>query len=264
MLKGVSLEVQPSETIVLLGPSGCGKTTLLKLINRLIEPDSGVIDIAGKTTKSIEDHILRRNIGYVIQDVGLLPHLTVKQNIELVNKIDQKLLSPTKLMELMELIGLSNDILSKYPLQLSGGQQQRVGVARALANDPDLILMDEPFSALDNITRNELQGDFLRIPLLKQKTIVMVTHDVQEAFKLGDRIALLSGGEIQQIGTATELLSQPANEFVSTFLRKDRLALFLQNQAINNRPVSEFLEDESVDAMEKRARLVEILNNYHP
>ncbi|WP_436516137.1 ATP-binding cassette domain-containing protein [Ekhidna sp. To15] len=262
-MKGISLEIQSSETIVLLGPSGCGKTTLLKLINRLIEPDSGMIEIGGKSNTSVEKHILRRNIGYVIQDVGLLPHLTIKQNISLVNQIDEKSLSPDKLNELMELTGLAMDLLSKFPYQLSGGQQQRVGIARALANDPDLILMDEPFSALDNITRNELQDDFLSIPLLKGKTIIMVTHDVQEAFKIGDRIVLLDKGKIQQIGTPSELLSQPANDFVSSFLQKDRLVLFLQNQKIDNKSVIEFLKDEDVTKKEKQNRLAEILGTYH-
>lgn len=262
MLKGISLEIQPSENVVLLGPSGCGKTTLLKLINRLIEPDSGSIEIGDKAIHETERHTLRRNIGYVIQDVGLLPHMNVEQNISLVNRIDQKPFSSEKLSQLIELTGLSSDLLPKYPAQLSGGQQQRVGIARALANDPDVILMDEPFSALDNIIRNELQNDFLNIPVLKDKTIVMVTHDVQEAFKLGDRIALMDQGKIQQYGTPSELLSKPANEFVSSFLQKDRLILFLQNQTIGNQSVTEYLGDESVDSEEKRQSLTKILSNY--
>ncbi|MEP1033210.1 ATP-binding cassette domain-containing protein [Ekhidna sp.] len=260
----MSLAISPSETIALLGPSGCGKTTLLKLINRLIEPDSGDIEIGEKSNQLIEKHILRRNIGYVIQDVGLLPHLTIEQNISLVNRIDRKVLTHEKLNELIELTGLSTDLLEKYPSQLSGGQQQRVGIARALANDPNLILMDEPFSALDNITRNELQDDFLNIPLLKEKTIVMVTHDVQEAFKLGDRIALLDQGEIQHFGTPAEFLTNPANDFVSSFLSKDRLILFLQNQKIGNKTAAEFLKDDTIETDEKRNRLAEILSNYQP
>ncbi len=263
VLKGISLEIQPSENVVLLGPSGCGKTTLLKLINRLIEPDSGSIEIGGKSILETEKHTLRRNIGYVIQDVGLLPHMTVEQNISLVNRIDQKPFSSEKLSELIELTGLSADLLSKYPAQLSGGQQQRVGIARALANDPDVILMDEPFSALDNIIRNELQNDFLNIPVLKDKTIVMVTHDVQEAFKLGDRIALMDQGKIQQYGTPSELLSHPVNEFVSSFLQKDRLILYLQNQTIGNQTVTEYLGDESIDPEKKRQRLTKILSTYN-
>ncbi len=258
------MEVKPSETIVLLGPSGCGKTTLLKLINRLIEPDSGTIEINGKSNQSIKKYTLRRNIGYVIQDVGLLPHLSIEKNISLVSRIDSNSLSSDRLNELMELTGLSGDLLAKKPSQLSGGQQQRVGIARALANDPDLILMDEPFSALDNITRNELQDDFLNIPLLKDKTIVMVTHDVQEAFKLGDKIALLDQGIIQQFGTPAEILSNPSNDFVNSFLNKDRLILFLQNQLVDNRSAADFLGDASIKNDEKRSKLIKLLSNYQP
>lgn len=256
--------MQPSETIVLLGPSGCGKTTLLKLINRLIEPDSGTIEIEGDSNQSMETHLLRRNIGYVIQDVGLLPHLTIEQNIALVNRIDNKVLSSEKLNELMDLTGLPNDLLTKYPIQLSGGQQQRVGIARALANDPDLILMDEPFSALDNITRNQLQDDFLNIQLLKDKTIVLVTHDVQEAFKLADKIALLDNGRLQQFGTPVDLLTRPENEFVKSFINKDRLVLFLQSHRINNQTVTSFLGNETVSEEEKRAKIIELLSVYQP
>lgn len=242
-----------------MGPSGCGKTTLLKLINRLIEPDSGQIEIDGQSNRSIEKHTLRRKIGYVIQDVGLLPHMTIKENISLVNRIDKNPFSNEKLNELIELTGLSEDLLKKYPSQLSGGQQQRVGIARALANDPTLILMDEPFSALDNITRNQLQDDFLNLKTLNQKTIILVTHDVQEAFKLGDRIILLNEGVIQQIGTPGELLTNPDNEFVESFLAKDKLILFLQNQQIDT-----ILNDPSIDPSEKRKRLNEALNSFEP
>lgn len=194
----------------------------------------------------------------------MLPHLSIEQNISLVNRIDKQTLNAEKLSELIELTGLSADLLSKLPSQLSGGQQQRVGIARALANDPKLILMDEPFSALDNITRNELQDDFLNIPLLKEKTIVMVTHDVQEAFKLGDRVVLLNHGAIQQIGTPTDLLINPTNEFVREFLSKDRLILFLQNQKIADKTTAEFLKDPEVSADEKRKQLAKILSEYKP
>ena len=260
----MSLKVQPSETIVLLGPSGCGKTTLLKLINRLIESDSGIVEIDGHSNQSMEKYLLRRSVGYVIQDVGLLPHLTIEQNISLVNRIDDKSLSRDKLDELMSLTGLPPDLLSKYPSQLSGGQQQRVGIARALANDPDLILMDEPFSALDNITRNQLQDDFLNIPLLKDKTIILVTHDVQEAFKLADKIALLDNGQLQQFSTPLALLTKPENDFVKSFISKDRLMLFLQSQSINNKSITSFLEDEVVPTEEKRTQLVKLLSSYQP
>ncbi|MEO9485444.1 MAG: ATP-binding cassette domain-containing protein [Ekhidna sp.] len=262
-MSGVSLEIKPSETVVLLGPSGCGKTTLLKLINRLIEPDSGVIEIDGRSNLSTAPHTLRRKIGYVIQDVGLLPHLNIEQNISLVNQIDQHPLKKDRLIELVQFTGLSTKLLSKHPSQLSGGQQQRVGIARALANDPSLILMDEPFSALDNITRNQLQDDFLRIPALKEKTIVLVTHDVQEAFKLGDRIALLNQGQIQQFGSPFELLTHPINDFVRSFLNKDRLALFLQNHKIDNRTIEELINDESIGQEEKHTILTRALSSLY-
>ncbi len=185
--------------------------------------------------------------------------MTVKENISLVNRIDKKSFPSEKLNELIELTGLSKDLLMKYPSQLSGGQQQRVGIARALANDPALILMDEPFSALDNITRNQLQDDFLNLKTLNQKTIILVTHDVQEAFKLGDRIVLLNEGVIQQIGTPVELLTNPVNEFVASFLAKDKLILFLQNQQIDT-----LLNDPSIDPGEKRKQLNEALNSFEP
>jgi len=243
----------------LLGPSGCGKTTLLKLINRLIEPDSGSIRIGGQLNTSLEKHVLRRNIGYVIQDVGLLPHLNIQDNISMVNRIDKNPLSTDRLKKLLELTGLEEDLLSKQPSQLSGGQQQRVGIARALANDPDLILMDEPFSALDNITRNQLQDDFLSLEVLNSKTIIMVTHDVQEAFKLGDRIVLLNEGVIQQVGTPEQFLTNPTNAFVESFLAKDKLQLFLHQQQI-----PELLDDPTIDASQKKKRLNEALKSLLP
>lgn len=263
-MQGVSLEINSSETVVLLGPSGCGKTTLLKLINRIIELDAGSIHIGNQPSHAFSKHELRRNIGYVIQDVGLLPHLTVVQNISLVNRIYNESLSPEKLNELLELIGLPKESLKRFPSELSGGQQQRVGIARALANDPDIILMDEPFSALDNITRNQLQDDFLSIPILAEKTIILVTHDVQEAFKLADRIALLNEGEVQQFGTPGELLAQPSNQFVSTFLAKDRLMLYLQNQDISGKKLTDFLQDDSIDPGERKFKLAQVLSDYQP
>ncbi len=232
------------------------------MINRIIDPDSGTILIGSKNNLDIEGHTLRRNIGYVIQDVGLLPHMTVEKNISIVNKITNKPLQKERLDDLMELTGLPSELLSKHPSQLSGGQQQRVGIARALANDPDLILMDEPFSALDNITRSQLQDDFLKLKILKDKTIIIVTHDVQEAFKLGDRIVLLNQGEVQQFDTPMELLLNPANEFVSSFLNKDRLILLLQNQLIGGRSAMDALKDSEISDTEKNSILSQILSSY--
>lgn len=262
VLNDINLIIEESETIVLLGPSGCGKTTLLKLINRLIEPDTGEILIDDQNTRSFLAQDLRRNIGYIIQDVGLLPHLTLQKNIELVSRISSNSLSNDRLIELLKLVNLDADLLARKPDELSGGQQQRVGIARALANDPEIILMDEPFSALDNITRNQLQEDFLNLDILQNKTIVLVTHDIQEAFKLGDRIVLLNEGEIQQIGTPLELLNSPSNDFVSSFLEKDRLVLALQSQQHEGTPLIELLKDHSVSNEDKIQLSSEFFRNY--
>lgn len=256
------MNIEESETIVLLGPSGCGKTTLLKLINRLIEPDQGDIFIDDKNTASFLTHDLRRNMGYIIQDVGLLPHLSIKKNIELVKRIANGSLSEDRLIELLKLVNLDADLLHRRPDELSGGQQQRVGIARALANDPEIILMDEPFSALDNITRNQLQDDFLHLKVLQDKTIILVTHDIQEAFKLGDRIVLLNEGEIQQIGTPLGLLNAPSNDFVSSFLKKDRLILALQSHQHQGVSLIDSLRDETISNEEKSKLAADFFTNY--
>jgi osmoprotectant transport system ATP-binding protein len=212
--------------VVLVGESGCGKTTTLKMINRLIEQTSGTILIDGEDITSIDKNELRRNIGYVIQDVGLFPHLTIEKNIATVPNLCKKDKASTleRVKELMELIELPyEDYAHRYPNELSGGQMQRIGVARALANDPDIILMDEPFSALDPITREQLQNELLRLQDDLKKTIVFVTHDIDEALKLGDRIAVMADGNIVQCDVPEEILKNPVNEFVETFVGKDRL-----------------------------------------
>jgi osmoprotectant transport system ATP-binding protein len=212
--------------VVLVGESGCGKTTTLKMINRLIEQTSGTILIDGEDITSINKNELRRNIGYVIQDVGLFPHLTIEKNIATVPNLCKKDKASTlaRVKELMELIELPyEDYAHRYPNELSGGQMQRIGVARALANDPDIILMDEPFSALDPITREQLQNELLRLQDDLKKTIVFVTHDIDEALKLGDRIAVMADGNIIQCDVPEEILKNPVNEFVETFVGKDRL-----------------------------------------
>ncbi len=226
VVNNLNLHINNGEIAVLVGESGCGKTTTMKMINRLIEPTSGTIVINGREIKKIEKIQLRKNIGYVIQHIGLFPHLTIAENIALVPKLvkTKKETILDKVKELMEMVDLPyNDYSERYPKELSGGQQQRVGVARALANDPDIILMDEPFSALDPITREQLQNELLKLQDTLHKTIVFVTHDIDEAFKLGDRIAIMSDGMIIQYDTPEEILKNPVNEFVEDFIGKDRL-----------------------------------------
>ena len=214
----VSLEVPQGNLVVLLGPSGCGKTTLLKMVNRLYEYDSGRIFVEGKEVRSFEVTTLRRRIGYVIQSTGLFPHMTVARNIATVPEMlgwnKSKIEERTEM--LLDLVGLSpSEYLSRYPAQLSGGQQQRVGLARALAADPHIMLMDEPFAAIDNITRRRLQDELLGIQSKMSKTILFVTHDVEEAIRLADKIAVMRHGKVIQYDTPLNILSHPANEFVA-------------------------------------------------
>ncbi|RYD83938.1 MAG: ABC transporter ATP-binding protein, partial [Sphingobacteriales bacterium] len=215
------------ETMVLLGTSGCGKTTTLKMLNRLIEPTSGTIHINDKNIYNQLPETLRRGIGYVLQNNGLFPHYTVADNIAVVPtllKWDRQKID-TRTRELLEKLHLSADYLTAYPKELSGGQQQRVGLARALAADAPVLLMDEPFGALDNVTRAKIHVEFKGLDELKKKTIIMVTHDVQEAFELSDRICIMDKGIIVQQGTPAELLFDPANDFVRGFLKEQRLQL---------------------------------------
>jgi len=224
---GISFEVADHKKLILLGTSGCGKTTTLKMINRLIEPTSGNVFIDGKNIYDQSPEILRRSIGYVLQNNGLFPHYTVAENIAIVPlllKWDSKRIEK-RIAELIEKLHLSKDQLKAYPNELSGGQQQRVGLARALVADPPVLLMDEPFGALDNVTRSRIHAEFKALDELKRKTVIMVTHDVQEAFELGDRICLMDKGRIVQIGTPAELLFKPANHFVESFLKEQRLQL---------------------------------------
>lgn len=232
-----SMEVNHGETVVLLGTSGSGKTTILKMVNRLVEPTSGRILIEGTDIMEQNPIQLRRKIGYAIQHIGLLPHMTVSENIGIVpsllkwNKKDIE----RRCDELLKMVGLNPDeFRNRYPSQLSGGQRQRVGVARAIAQDPPVILMDEPFGALDPITREQLQNEFLDLKSKIKKTIIFVTHDVFEAVKMGDRITLLDEGCLQQISTPRELVENPANDFVEQFLGKHRFQLSLLTRTIRD------------------------------
>jgi len=217
---GVSLEVEEGEFLCLIGPSGCGKTTLLKMVNRLIEPTSGKIFVEGREIREWDLIRLRRHIGYVIQQIGLFPHLTVEENMTYVLSIMGKPLAERrrKARELLTMVSLDASYLSRFPRELSGGERQRVGVARALASDPRIILMDEPFGALDQITREQLQGELLRLHRLLRKTIIFVTHDLQEAMKLGTRLGIMRRGRMLQVGTPSELLFAPQDPFVEEFL----------------------------------------------
>ncbi|QDK78236.1 ABC transporter ATP-binding protein [Spirosoma sp. KCTC 42546] len=217
---GVSLSVGPGETLVLLGTSGCGKTTTLKMINRLIEPTSGSIRVAGVDVGQQPGPELRRQIGYVIQDGGLFPHYTIAEAIATVPKL--LAWEPAEIQkrtsELIDKLQLPKSVLNRYPSELSGGQRQRVGLARALAAKPPVVLMDEPFGALDPFTRRHVRRELFGLNELKETTVVLVTHDVSEALELADRIALMDKGKIVQIGPPNELLKQPANDFVRDFL----------------------------------------------
>ena len=226
VLKDISFNINKGELVSIIGASGCGKTTTLKMINRLINPSSGQILIDGENIATKDIIKLRRNVGYVIQQTGLFPHMTVRENIELISTIeknDKKKISE-KTVELMEMVGLEKDeYLDRYPTELSGGQQQRVGVARAFATNPEVILMDEPFSALDPITRNQLQDELLELQNTLKKTIVFVTHDMDEAIKISDRICIMNEGEIAQYDTPENILKNPSNDFVSEFIGRNRI-----------------------------------------
>jgi len=220
----VSFEIEEGECVTFVGPSGCGKTTTIKLLNRLVEPTHGSIYLNGEDTGKVDVIALRRGIGYVIQDVGLFPHMTVAQNISLVPRLigwstaDRE----KRTEELLTLVGLEPSAFrSRYPHQLSGGQRQRIGVARGLAADPPVILMDEPFGALDPITRAQLQDEFLRLRSRLKKTILFVTHDIDEAIKLGDRIAVMRSGRIVQFAPPVKILSEPADHFVKDLVGKE-------------------------------------------
>ncbi len=248
----ISLSIKEGETVVLLGTSGCGKTTTLRMINRLIEPSSGKITVDGKNIKEQPVEALRRGIGYVLQHHGLFPHYTVAENIAIVPNLLKwsKKKIEDRVAELLEKLQLPVSVAGLFPAALSGGQQQRVGLARALAVGSPVLLMDEPLGALDPVTRAGIRSEFKHLDELKRKTILMVTHDIQEAFELGDRICLMNNGKIVQIGSAKELLFKPANEFVATFLKGQQFQLELESIVLND--VWQFLP-KAIDGIEERS-----------
>jgi osmoprotectant transport system ATP-binding protein len=224
-VEDLSLVVPAGDICILVGPSGAGKTTAMKLVNRLIELDEGDIRIDGKSIRDLDVVELRRGIGYVIQQVGLFPHMTIAENVATVPRLLgwPKKRIRERTAELLDLVGLEQEYAERYPAQLSGGQRQRVGLARALAVDPPLMLMDEPFGALDPITRDRLQLEFLRLHEEVRKTVIFVTHDIDEAIKLGDRIAVMrEGGHLAQYDTPDRILAHPADDFVERFVGADR------------------------------------------
>ncbi len=236
VLDEISLSLERGEFYTLIGSSGAGKTTLLRLINGLEKPDSGSIYVDGKDIAESDLICLRRNIGYVIQSIGLFPHMTIYDNINYVPSLskDGKALRRERVNELIKLVGLQESDLLKYPSQLSGGQKQRVGVARALAASPDVILMDEPFGAVDDITRHHLQDEILSIHAMLGTTILFVTHDIEEAIKLGTRIIILNEGKIAQLGSRHDIIFAPKNDFVQEFLGNKNYVAYLTTTKIGD------------------------------
>ncbi len=233
-LDNISFHVNVGETLVLLGTSGSGKTTALRMINKLIEPTNGRVYIENEDIAGVDPIKLRRKIGYAIQHVGLFEHMTIYENISIVLKLQSwsKLDIDKKVDELLELFNLTKGYKKRYPFELSGGEKQRIGVARAIANDPPIILMDEPFGSLDPLTREQVQNEFLELESNIKKTIVFVTHDILEAVKMADRIVLMDKGRIKQIGTAKELIENPKDAFVNDFFAKHKRHL---NWILNNK-----------------------------
>lgn len=239
-LQGVTLTIPKKQLVVIIGPSGCGKTTLLKLINRIETPTSGEIYVEEKAISSVDPVELRKTIGYVIQRIGLFPHMTIEKNAALVPNLKgwPKEKTTTRIHELMNMVGLEPDqFLRKYPLELSGGQQQRIGVVRALAANPDIILMDEPFSALDPISREQLQNEIKHLQEKINKTIIFVTHDIDEALKIADMIVVMKDGMVEQVATPTQIIENPINDFVKNYIGIERIN---RKKSIGKRELQDF------------------------
>ncbi|QTD43152.1 ABC transporter ATP-binding protein [Sporosarcina sp. Te-1] len=259
VVDSINLEIDRGEFLVLIGPSGCGKTTTLKMINRLIPLSDGTIWIDGKKVSEYPIHELRWRIGYVLQQIALFPHMTIEENIAIVPELKKwkKEQIHARVTGLLTMVGLDPDTYrQRKPSELSGGQQQRVGVVRALAADPDIILMDEPFSALDPISRAKLQEDLLHLQKTIQKTIVFVTHDIQEALKLGDRICIMNDGKIEQLDTPEEILAHPATSFVREFMYSGKSDPFVLSDHVT--PLTE--EAHELPILSSKAELSEVLN----
>lgn len=259
-LHNVSLTIEEGKLTVIIGPSGCGKTTLMKMINRLVVPSSGEIFIDGKAVSSLDEVKLRRTIGYVIQRIGLFPLMTIEKNASLVPNLIgwTKEKTAERIHALMKMVGLDPEqFLGKYPLELSGGQQQRIGVVRALAGNPEIVLMDEPFSALDPISREQLQIETKYLQEKIQKTIVFVTHDMDEALKIADTIIVMRRGQIEQIASPTELIEKPINNFVKDFIGIERIN---RRRSLSLREIQEFTtffeEDKETPYLEVDATLL--------
>jgi osmoprotectant transport system ATP-binding protein len=269
-VRDLSLTLADGETLVLLGTSGSGKTTTMKMVNRLIEPTRGRIRINGVDVMDQDPIALRRGIGYAIQHIGLFPHMTVAENVGVVPTLvgwhADRL--GARVDELLAMVGLEpSEFRDRFPGQLSGGQKQRIGVARALAADPDVVLMDEPFGALDPITREQLQNEFLELKSAIRKTIIFVTHDVFEAVRMADRIALMDAGRVQQLATPAELVERPANEFVDQFLGRHRFQLSLLTRTVESlmdkaEPTAALRGEPPQVHLRARASLIEALDEF--
>ncbi|MEA4987875.1 MAG: betaine/proline/choline family ABC transporter ATP-binding protein [Anaerovorax sp.] len=260
-IKSIDLKVERAEILTLIGPSGCGKTTTMKMINRLIEPTSGQILVEGEDIKNVDPVELRRNIGYVIQQIGLMPHMTIEDNIALIPRLKKwpKERYLAKVDELLDMVGLDPSLYKKrYPNELSGGQQQRIGVIRALAGDPQIILMDEPFSALDPLSREQLQDELIRLQEEIQKTVVFVTHDMDEALKISTRIAIMRSGNILQLDTPDRILRRPKDKFVREFIGEKR-----RMEGIGNPTASDLMQQKAVSISPKRglAEAFQVIKN---
>lgn len=258
VLSNVSTSIEEGKLVVIIGKSGCGKTTLLKMINRLIEPSAGKIYYAGQDIQAMDVIELRRKIGYVIQQTGLFPHMTVRENIEIIPRAEKKDKAAiyNKTLELMSMVGMkAEEFLDRYPSELSGGQQQRIGVARAFANDPDVILMDEPFSALDPMTRSDLQEELRNLQLKTKKTIVFVTHDMDEAIKIADMICIMRDGHILQYDIPENILKYPVDDYVSDFVGRNRIwsspEFIKLSDIMNNHPITCYRDMSVLSCIDK-------------